>query len=122
MGYEEAPPRQPAGAGLFIPCPLFPPTKRAGLLLRRPAWEACWRWTWGCARVWRCTGPTGACGGTARRTSGRRRGCGGGCTGCCASCVLEGGGNLAEIWTREAERIGITVHRIAAETWRERLL
>ncbi|HEX5871554.1 MAG TPA: hypothetical protein VFY65_14105 [Longimicrobium sp.] len=36
--------------------------------------------------------------------------------------VLEGGGNLAEIWTREAERIGISVHRIAAETWRERLL
>ena len=28
--------------------------------------------------------------------------------------VLEGGGNLAEIWTREAERIGITVHRISA--------
>jgi hypothetical protein len=36
--------------------------------------------------------------------------------------VLEGGGNLAEIWTREAERIGIEVMRIAAERWRELLL
>lgn len=36
--------------------------------------------------------------------------------------VLEGGGKLAEIWTREAERVGISVHRIGAETWRERLL
>ena len=36
--------------------------------------------------------------------------------------VLEGGGNLAEIWTREAERIGIEVVRIAAERWREQLL
>jgi hypothetical protein len=36
--------------------------------------------------------------------------------------VLEGGGNLAEIWTREAERIGKEVHRIAAERWREQLL
>jgi hypothetical protein len=36
--------------------------------------------------------------------------------------VLEGGGNLAEIWTREAERVGMAVHRIAAERWREQLL
>jgi hypothetical protein len=36
--------------------------------------------------------------------------------------VLEGGGNLAEIWTREAERVGIEVVRIAAERWREQLL
>lgn len=36
--------------------------------------------------------------------------------------VLEGGGNLADIWTREGERVGIEVHRIAAETWREKLL
>lgn len=36
--------------------------------------------------------------------------------------VLEGGGNLGEIWTREAERVGITVHRIPAERWREQLL
>ena len=36
--------------------------------------------------------------------------------------VLEGGGNLADIWTREGERVGVEVHRIAAETWREQLL
>ena len=36
--------------------------------------------------------------------------------------VLEGGGNLAEIWEREAERRGIAVLRISAEVWRERLL
>lgn len=36
--------------------------------------------------------------------------------------VLEGGGNLGEIWTKEAERIGIDVVRIAAERWREQLL
>jgi hypothetical protein len=36
--------------------------------------------------------------------------------------VLEGGGNLARIWTREAERRGVSVVRISAETWREQLL
>jgi len=36
--------------------------------------------------------------------------------------VLEGGGNLAEIWTREGERVGISVIRISAERWREQLL
>ena len=36
--------------------------------------------------------------------------------------VLEGGGNLAEIWEREAERRGAAVLRISAEVWRERLL
>ena len=36
--------------------------------------------------------------------------------------VLEGGGNLAEIWEREAERRGLEVLRIGAEVWRERLL
>jgi hypothetical protein len=36
--------------------------------------------------------------------------------------VLEGGGNLAEIWTREGERLGIQVVRVAAERWREQLL
>ena len=36
--------------------------------------------------------------------------------------VLEGGGNLAEIWTREGERTGLTVVRIPAERWRETLL
>ena len=36
--------------------------------------------------------------------------------------VLEGGGNLAEIWEREAERRRIAVRRISAEVWRARLL
>ena len=36
--------------------------------------------------------------------------------------VLEGGGNLAEIWEREGERRGLEVLRIGAEVWRERLL
>ena len=36
--------------------------------------------------------------------------------------VLEGGGNLAQIWTREAERRDVGVRTIAAETWRQRLL
>jgi hypothetical protein len=36
--------------------------------------------------------------------------------------VLEGGGNLAEIWKREGERRGLAVLQIGAERWRERLL
>lgn len=36
--------------------------------------------------------------------------------------VLEGGGPLAEIWKREAERRHIAVRRISAETWRQQLL
>jgi hypothetical protein len=36
--------------------------------------------------------------------------------------VVEGGGPLAEIWEREAERRRLRVRRIAAETWRTRLL
>ena len=36
--------------------------------------------------------------------------------------VLEGGGELAEIWTREAERRHIAVRQISAEDWRERFL
>ncbi|HEX6042165.1 hypothetical protein [Longimicrobium sp.] len=36
--------------------------------------------------------------------------------------VLEGGGNLAEIWTREGEKLGLAVIRIPAERWREQLL
>lgn len=36
--------------------------------------------------------------------------------------VMEGGGPIAEIWTREADRRGIAVLRIAAEDWRARLL
>jgi hypothetical protein len=35
-----------------------------------------------------------------------------------AHLVLEGGGPIADIWVREAERREITVHRIAAEAWR----
>lgn len=36
--------------------------------------------------------------------------------------VLEGGGSLAEIWEREAERQQIRVRRISAEDWRRPLL
>lgn len=36
--------------------------------------------------------------------------------------ALEGGGQLAEIWKRAAERRGIEVMQIGAERWRERLL
>jgi hypothetical protein len=36
--------------------------------------------------------------------------------------VVEGGGNLADIWLKEAERRGIATRRIAAEVWRARLL
>lgn len=36
--------------------------------------------------------------------------------------VLEGGGNLAEIWKREAERRSLLVEQIGAETWRRSLL
>ena len=36
--------------------------------------------------------------------------------------VLEGGGPLATIWEREAERRGIPVRRISAEDWRRQLL
>lgn len=36
--------------------------------------------------------------------------------------VLEGGGLLARIWEREADRRGVGVLRIHAEAWRERLL
>lgn len=32
--------------------------------------------------------------------------------------VLEGGGPIAEVWTREAERRGLVVRRISAERWR----
>lgn len=34
--------------------------------------------------------------------------------------VLEGGGPVADIWEREAERRGIPVRRLAAEDWRGR--
>jgi hypothetical protein len=36
--------------------------------------------------------------------------------------VLEGGGTLADIWIREAERYGIAVRQISAEAWRQQLL
>ena len=36
--------------------------------------------------------------------------------------VIEGGGSLAEIWEREAERRQISVNRVNAEQWRSRLL
>lgn len=36
--------------------------------------------------------------------------------------VLEGGGELARVWEREARRRGIEAEFVAAETWREELL
>jgi hypothetical protein len=36
--------------------------------------------------------------------------------------ILEGGGQLAEIWTRECARRGLSCTTIAAETWRRQLL
>ncbi len=36
--------------------------------------------------------------------------------------VLEGGGDLAEVWRREAERLGISSYVISAERWRTDLL
>jgi hypothetical protein len=36
--------------------------------------------------------------------------------------VLEGGGPLADVWEREAVRREVPVLRVAAETWRTRLL
>jgi hypothetical protein len=36
--------------------------------------------------------------------------------------VLEGGGNIAEVWQREAERRRLRTLQIGAETWRQRLL
>jgi hypothetical protein len=39
------------------------------------------------------------------------------------ACIcIEGGGNLGDIWGREADKRGIPITRISAETWRERLL
>ncbi|ARA94563.1 MAG: hypothetical protein D6685_12245 [Bacteroidetes bacterium] len=39
-----------------------------------------------------------------------------------AHLVLEGGGDLAALWMREAERRGVVCHLIQADAWRERLL
>ena len=36
--------------------------------------------------------------------------------------ILEGGGILAEIWEREAERRSVPVRRVTAEEWRRQLL
>ena len=36
--------------------------------------------------------------------------------------VIEGGGNLADIWIREADRRAIQVTQISAETWRREFL
>lgn len=36
--------------------------------------------------------------------------------------VLEGGGALADVWRREADRRSIAVRQISAEVWREQLL
>lgn len=36
--------------------------------------------------------------------------------------VIEGGGNIAEIWENEAQKRGIAVRRITAEDWRKPLL
>jgi len=36
--------------------------------------------------------------------------------------IIEGGGELAKVWEREAARRGIGLERVSAETWRERLL
>ena len=39
------------------------------------------------------------------------------------ACIyIEGGGNLGDIWEREADKRGLPCTRIAAETWRGRLL
>ena len=39
-----------------------------------------------------------------------------------ACLVLEGGGTLADVWSREAERRGIPVRQISAEAWRRQFL
>lgn len=36
--------------------------------------------------------------------------------------ILEGGGDLAEIWRHMCERLNIPFHSLAAETWRQDLL
>jgi hypothetical protein len=36
--------------------------------------------------------------------------------------VIEGGGNLATVWRKEAERRGLTLHRIDAGEWRQLFL
>lgn len=35
---------------------------------------------------------------------------------------VEGGGNLGDVWEKEAEKQGVAIRRIGAEVWREKLL
>lgn len=39
-----------------------------------------------------------------------------------AAMVIEGGGNLAVVWEKEAEQRGIPVRRVGAELWRQAFL
>ncbi|HJV34913.1 hypothetical protein [Geomonas sp.] len=39
-----------------------------------------------------------------------------------AALVIEGGGNLAVVWEKEAEQRGIAVRRVGAEVWRQAFL
>ncbi|MCG8686264.1 MAG: hypothetical protein MI892_15405 [Desulfobacterales bacterium] len=36
--------------------------------------------------------------------------------------VIEGGGSVADIWVKEADRRNIALYQISAETWRKKLL
>lgn len=36
--------------------------------------------------------------------------------------LVEGGGDIAELWEREASRRGVAVRRVSAETWRRHIL
>ncbi|HPC74592.1 MAG TPA: hypothetical protein P5551_00850 [Syntrophales bacterium] len=36
--------------------------------------------------------------------------------------LIEGGGDIADLWEREASRRGVTVRRVSAETWRRLIL
>lgn len=39
-----------------------------------------------------------------------------------AALIIEGGGNLATVWEKEAERRAVPVYRIGAEKWRQMFL
>ena len=39
-----------------------------------------------------------------------------------AALVIEGGGNLATVWEKEAERRGVALYRIGAREWRQMIL
>ncbi len=36
--------------------------------------------------------------------------------------LVEGGGDIADLWEREASRRGVAVRRVSAETWRRQML